>query len=448
MRTSTVAIALACLAGMLTVHGVEVARAAESAPPNTAEAAVPELRLTLKDAMDAALGNNPTVTLYKERIEAAKAVTFTQLGALLPHLSNTVRQSRQNLFLGTIGLAPVVTDPFSIFDARVTASQNLFSLSLIDRWRASREALHAAEWEAEVTKFDTMAEVGMLYTEVLRAEAVVKAKEANVSLFGELTNLVRNRRGGGMGTGLDTARAESQLENERQHLAMARAEVERFKLTLVNALGISYDAKITLTDDLKQAVPSFPSPQEATTLALEARAEVKAQEQRIKSADLALRSTTNERLPSLVAQGDYGLIGNRMHNTADTYNMALLLSVPIFDGGQREGRISESRSLARQELLKMAVIHNRVRMEVQEAVMTLASAQDQMEIAKRGLKSAVSEQELARERFTVLSSASNLELTNALFSLSRARDNAIEALYRLNASRIHLARAMGQLETL
>lgn len=63
--------------------------------------------------------------------------------------------------------------------------------------------------------------------------------------------------------------------------------------------------------------------------------------------------------------------------------------------------------------------------------MTLASAQDQMEIAKRGLKSAVSEQELAGERFSVLSSASNFELTNALFSLARARDNAIEALYRL-----------------
>lgn len=251
-----------------------------------------------------------------------------------------------------------------------------------------------------------------------------------------------------MGTGLDTARAESQLENERQHLAMARAEVERFKLNLLNTLGIGYDAKLTLTDDLKKTVPSLPSPQEAITMALASRAEVKAQHQRIKSADLALRSTTNERLPSLVAQGDYGLIGNRMHNTADTYNVAIVLSVPIFDGGQREGRISESRSLAQQELLKMAVIDNRVRMEVQEAIVTLASAQDQMEIAQRGLGSALSEQELARERFTVLSSASNLELTNALFSLSRARDNAIEALYRLNASRIHLARAMGELEKL
>lgn len=441
-------VVLMCVVGLSLGGRLEAGQEPVRVGVTATDASIPELFLSLKDAMEAALGNNPTVKLYKERVEAAKGVVFTQLGALLPNLSNNVRQSRQTFFFGTLGLSPSVSNPFSIFDARVNASQNIFSLSLIDRWRASREALHAAEWEAEVTKFDTMAEVGMLYTEVLRAQAVVKAKEANVSLFDELANLVRSRRGGGMGTGLDTARAESQLENERQHLAMARAEVERFKINLLNVLAIDYDAKLTLTDELKKTVPSPPSPREATLAALASRAEVKAQYQRIKSADLALRSTTNERLPSLVAQGDYGLIGNRMHNTADTYNMALVLSVPIFDGGQREGRISESRSLAQQELLKMAVIHNRVRMEVQEAVVTLASAHDQMEIAKRGLASALSEQELARERFTVLSAASNFELTNALFSLARARDNAIEALYRLNASRIHLARAMGELEKL
>lgn len=172
MRTRIVAIALGCIVGLLTGYRAQMAQAVESVTLATAVAA-PELRLTLKDAMEAALGNNPTVKLYKERIEAAKGVVSTQLGALLPNLSNNVRQTRQTLFLGTLGLSPAVTSPFSIFDARVTASQSLFSMSLIDRWRASREALHAVEWEAEVTKFDTMAEVGMLYTEVLRAEAVV-----------------------------------------------------------------------------------------------------------------------------------------------------------------------------------------------------------------------------------------------------------------------------------
>jgi outer membrane protein TolC len=87
--------------------------------------------LTLRDALSAAVDNNPDVQLYKERIEAAQGQVQTQLGAMLPNLSSTVRQTRQTQFLGTFGLSPTATDPFSIFDARVNASQNLVSLSLI-----------------------------------------------------------------------------------------------------------------------------------------------------------------------------------------------------------------------------------------------------------------------------------------------------------------------------
>jgi outer membrane protein TolC len=55
--------------------------------------------------------------------------------------------------------------------------------------------------------------------------------------------------------------------------------------------------------------------------------------------------------------------------------------------------------------------------------------------------------QLARERVRVLSS-NTLELSNSLFSLSRARDNMIDGLFRANASRVNLARAMGQIEEL
>ncbi len=48
------------------------------------------------------------------------------------------------------------------------------------------------------------------------------------------------------------------------------------------------------------------------------RIEIKAQEQRIRTASLALNSTVSDRVPSLTTQGDYGLIGNRYTNTLDT----------------------------------------------------------------------------------------------------------------------------------
>ena len=137
------------------------------------------MNLTLRGALTAAVNNNPDVQLYRERIEPAKGQVQTQLGTMLPNLASTVRQSRQTQFLGTLGLAPVRTDPFSIFDARVNASQNLLSLSLIQKWRSSRASLHAVEFESDSRRLDTMSSVALMYTEDLKAMAMVKMHEAN-----------------------------------------------------------------------------------------------------------------------------------------------------------------------------------------------------------------------------------------------------------------------------
>ena len=83
--------------------------------------------------MEAALDNNPKIKLFRERIETVRAASLAQFRALLPNLSSPVHHSRQTLFLGTIGLTPIRTNPFSIFDARASVSQSLFSMSLIQR---------------------------------------------------------------------------------------------------------------------------------------------------------------------------------------------------------------------------------------------------------------------------------------------------------------------------
>jgi len=140
------------------------------------------------------------------------------------------------------------------------------------------------------------------------------------------------------------------------------------------------------------------------------------------------------------------LIGNRVHNTLATYNMAMLLQIPIFDGFQREGRISEARSQVHQESLRMEGVTLQVKMEVREALFTLTGAKEQLVIASSGLKASLTELQLARERFAVLTAGNNLEVT--IHSVARARENTVDALFRLNAARVHLARATGELDKL
>jgi len=406
------------------------------------------LKLTLRGTLTAAVDNNPDVQLYKERIEAAQGQVQTQLGSLLPNLAGTVRQTRQTQFLGTFGLAPQRTDPFSIFDGRVNASQNLFSVSLIQRWRASRESLHVTEFESDSRKYDVMASSALAYMEGLKAMAMVKMHEANQRVMEELLALVKQRHRGGVATGLDIVRLDAQIATERQLASVSRYDVEHSKLTLLNLLAIPYDVKLALTDDLKSDIGEIPSSQGAVESALGARPEVQAQFTRVKASELTYSSITGERLPSLVAQGDYGLIGNRLNNTLDTYNMALLLQIPIFDGAQREGRIAEARIQLRQEALRMRMVLNQVKMEVYDALAAVTAAREQMAIAQAGLQMATKELDLARERYAVITAASYFELTNGLTSVARGRENLVNALFQLNAARVNLARSTGSLNTL
>jgi len=409
---------------------------------------VRELHLSLRAVMEAAAQQNPSVLLAKERIEAAKGEVTTQLGALLPNLSANVRQSRQTQFLGTFGLAPVRTEPFSISDARVSVSQNVFSLSLIQRWRASREALQGAEFDAESSRFDTMASTGLAYLEGVKAATAVTMHQANLQLIRELLATTKVRQKEGAATGLEVARLEGHLADEQQQVIAAQAELARAKNALSQLLGLTFEVRMMLTDQLKPYVPEAEAAQTAFEQAVAHRAEVQAQMKRVQSAELTYSSITGERLPSLVAQGDTGLIGNRWNNSLDTYNVALVLQIPIFDGGQREGRISTARSQVRQEGFRMQVMLNQVRAEVNEARIVLAAARDKAALAQAGVQAATKETALAKERYTILTAASQFDVITAITSMARARENLLAALFELNAARVNYARATGTLDSL
>jgi outer membrane protein TolC len=416
-------------------------------PSLSAKPEAPVLKLSLRDAMDAAVDQNPTVRLFKERIAQAQDVANTQLGQLLPNLSGNVGYSRRRFFTGSFGSAATVVGPRDFYEARAFLTQNLFSLSLIQKWRAAKAGVDVAGLDAEVTKRDTMATTGLIYLETLRAKAAVDARKADVALNKELLRLATERKSAGMATSLDVTRAKVQLEDSRQRLLVAENGRDRGKLNLIRAMGLSFDVRLVLTDEMKLVKVSDQSMGEALQIAKENRAELKAQKNRERLASLSLSSVTNERIPSIEAFGDVGLIGNQIPDALTTDNVQVLMRVPIFDGGQREGRISESRSLVRQEEIRMQDVQYQVALEVRDALITLSSAQQQVAVAEEGLKLSLTELELSRERFAV-GVATNLEVTDAQTRVAQARDNLIEGLFTFNASRLSLARAQGQLEKL
>jgi outer membrane protein TolC len=409
----------------------------------------------LRDAIQAAIDNNLNVRSLKERITAAKAQANTSLGALLPNVSGYVTGRNQTVNLAAfglsvdrlsgLGLTRSVTDPFEVYDARATLSQTIFNLSLIQRWRAAKTGVDIVGLDAQVTKRDVMATVGLLYIEALRADAAVKAREADIELSRYLLKLARDRKAAGIATGLDVTREEVQLENNKQRLLISKNEQDSARLNVIRALGITFDVQLTLTDTLK-FVPVQPERTDAALAsAREQRLELRAQETREKLISLNLSSITSERLPSVSLNGDVGWIGVSPEDALATHSIGLTFSVPIFDGGQREHRISETRSKVKQESIRMKDVSDQVTLEVRHALLTLESSIQQVAVAEKGLDLALKEMVFASDRFTA-GLGTHIEVTNAQTSVARARDNHIEALFRFSASRINLARAKGEIE--
>ena len=413
----------------------------ESEPP------LPILRLSLRDAMAASVEQNPTIQLFRERITQAQDVADAQLGALLPNLSGRMSGARRRLFFGSFGRDPVVADPDRLYEARALLTQNLFSLSLLHKWRAARAGVDVAGMNAEATRFETMATVGLIYMEVLRAQATVNARLADVTLNQELLRLTTQRQIAGMAARQDVNRAHVRFKNERQRWLVARNDWTRAKLNLIRGIGLSFDIDLVLTDEMVLTSVPEQSLQEALQVAQTQRVELQRQKHKERLAALTLHSVTSERIPSLQASGDVGLIGNEVSKMLTNDNIQLLLTIPIFDGGQREGRISESRSLVRQERITTLDVTYQISLEVRDAFSSLHSAREQVTEAEEGLALSLQEVELARRRFAA-GAATNIEVTDAQTAVAKARDNVIEALFQFNVARINLAYAQGRLAEL
>ena len=269
--------------------------AATDQPPS-GQPEIPVLQLSLRDAMQAAIDQNPSIRLFKERITQAQDVADTQLGELLPNLSGGLSYSRRRFFLGRFGSGSRVSDPTDFYDTRAFLTQNVFSLSLIQRWRAAKTGVEVAGLDAEVTKRDTMATVGLVYLETLRAKAAVEARKADVLLNKVLLRLATERKAAGMATRLDVTRSKVQLENERQRLLAAEIAEGRATLNLIRAMGISFDVKLVLTDELTMVPLPEQTMKDALQVAQDNRTELKAQKRRERLASLALSSVTSSRV--------------------------------------------------------------------------------------------------------------------------------------------------------
>ena len=275
----------------------------------------------------------------------------------------------------------------------------------------------------------------------------MESAEANVNLSQALLTQAENQKKAGTGTGMEITRAKVQLANDQQRLLDAQNNRRSAYLRLLRVMGMRLDTDLQLTDPLRFVPVDEVTLEQARTEALKQRPDYAAQREREDNARLSASASKMQRLPSVLAFGDYGPIGTGPDSLLPTRTVGISIRVPIFDGGKRDAQRAESASQYRAAQVQTRDLKEQIELDVRLALDELHSAEEQVKVARDGLVLANDEMTQARRRYDA-GVAIPLEVTDAQTRLARAQDNQTAALYKYNLARVDLAQAMGRIRSM
>jgi outer membrane protein TolC len=436
------------VAGMLIVLLVPMFYSVGSARAQQSNA----LRLTLKEAVQLALKQNPQVQIASLNLAQSVQDRDIARSVLLPQadfqtLDRAQRYNIYALFGSKFPGVPEHSGPFQFFQVGPNFSMPIFDLTLWRRWQSAHQGIRATEAQETTVREQIVLLVVSQYLGGLRAGAAVVAAQSRVDLAQALYDQASDLQKNGVGTGLDTLRANVELQNEKQRLIEAQTQNEVALYGLVRLLNLDAHQRIELADQPSFfQTPEFEASQ-SIEQAVATRPEMKALEARERIALLEKKTASESRLPSINFGGNWAYQGLSLPSSIPSYNLQVSFDVPIFTGGRIRAQIARSDLELKKVLRERADLRDQIALEVKTSVAQLESARHEVDVANLGVKLAQEEVTQARDRFQA-GVANNIEVITAQDALARANDNQIAALYSYNQSRADLGHAIGQTEGL
>jgi outer membrane protein TolC len=425
------------------------AQSPNAAPP--ANATADTVRLSLEQAVALALKQNPTQQIAV--LNAAESVQDKNISraALLPRADLRVADSANRVNIqaqfggARIPGLPQHIGPYQLFSAGPTFSTPVLDLSLWKKYQASRSDVDAAKANSLTTREQVILLVVSQYIGTLRSVANVEASKSRVDLAQALYDQAADLQKEGVGTGIDTLRANVELQNEKQRLIEAANDRDSSLFGLSKLLNLDPRQKVELADSLSFFETPQPGVNESIDAALSGRQEWKALQAQEKSLRYEKQSVQYSRLPSLRFDGNWAYLGTSSTTGIPTYQYQASVNMPLFTSGRIHAEITKADLEIQKIEQEKSDTRNQIALDVKTALLNLESARSEVQVANLGVELAKEEVDQARDRFRA-GVANNIEVISAQDSLARANDNQIIALYRFNQARADFARSVGQME--
>jgi len=306
----------------------------------------------------------------------------------------------------------------------------------------ARSQAKTAQAEAVGSKLDVALEARTTYRRALVAVKFVEAYRLRVNESKERLRIAEVAFTEGKIAKYDLLRNQTELAEAEQMLVDARKDYAIALIDLKTAIGLSLASDLTLTDQLA-VDPRTETLSDLLALALQRRPEISAARNRVSAAEASSVVAKSGYKPQVyaIAMQDFVWAGSMRDQG---YTVGVTVGFPLFDGGARKSATREAQAMidqAKAEGQSAVLAANR---EIGTAWAEAEASSRNAELAKAAVEQAEEDYRVIKLRYEA-GKAINVEVLDALASLTRAQTNHAQALYNYGVAHDRLHRAVGDL---
>ena len=439
--------AIGCAVAVAVVVLLGTAAAAQTLP-------VIEGPLTMEQAVDLARLKSLRVKAADADARTMESMRKEALAPFWPQLSANGYYSSQSLAPNVFTSAGnTMARNYQVFnsdqtrDANFTAMYPLFSGGRdYYGYQAAARRAEAGREMRRGTEVDVAMQARLDYIAALREAENVRVTGDLLRDVEERLRLTREQFDAGRVPRFYVLRDETERANALQMDAMARSRAEQALVALKTTLGVDLSSPITLADPLEYRA-AIVSVEEGVRQASEAHPDLRAAIKQREAAQAEVRAAYGNYFPqvsvSYMYDGQWSKNRNDPSMTADGYSVGVVLTLPLFDGFQRENALNTAKARLERAGQAEGLVRQQIAKEINNAALMLAAAEKSVEASRTGLAQAEEDFRVVKERFEG-GRGIQLEILDVQVSLTRARFNAVAALAEYNSALAMWLRATGQ----
>lgn len=404
------------------------------------------LQLSLNDAIARGLKFNLGLILTRQSVQSAHGQQLENLQALLPAVDANLKASVQQADLQAEGLRipgfPAIIGPYGYTDIRASFNWSLLNLSALQSYLASKHDFQAAKLSVYDARDMVVLTVGNAYLTCIADKSLIDEAEAQLATAKVSLDQANDNHNAGTAPLLDVLRAKVDYQTQQQSLIAARDIYAKDRIALARAIGLPLDQKFKLTSPEPYAPLDHLDADTAVKQALAARSDLKAMQEQVAAAEHTRKAATDERLPVVGFQGDYGDIGVNPAHSHGTGDATGILDAPVFEEARLRGDAKQAQAQLDAARARLSDLKGQIAADVRDSILDIQAAQKQVEVARSNVDLASEALKEAQERYKA-GVDNNLAVSQALSALAQADNEYVSSLYQHNMAKLSLARALG-----